>query len=168
MPGFDLDPNDTSLEEAKNWLRERFEDGAKCPCCNQFVKLYKRKLNSSMAHALILIYKFFENNQDEWLHVPSYLSRVSSSATVRGGDWSKLRYWGLIEAEKATRDDGSERVGTYRMTERGKEFILSQIRVPRHVYLYNQSPVFRADEETVSIREALGDKFNYAELMGHQ
>lgn len=168
MPSFDGDPKSTTLEEAKQWLRERFSDGAKCPCCDQFVKLYKRKLNSSMAHGLILIYKFFENNDDEWLHVPSYLSRISSSATVRGGDWSKLRYWGLIEGEKGTRDDGSERVGTYRITGRGKQFVLSQIHVPKHVYLYNQNPVSRDDGETITIKEALGEKFNYAELMGHQ
>jgi hypothetical protein len=166
MPSFDGDPKITTLEESKQWLRERFADGARCPCCDQFVKLYKRKLNSSMAHALILIYKFFENNQDEWLHVPSYLSQISSSATVRGGDWSKLRYWGLIEPQKAVRDDGSERVGNYRITGRGKQFVLAQIRVPKHVFLYNQKPISREDTETVSIREALGEKFNYAELMG--
>jgi len=160
-------PDTRTLEEAKKWLRERFEDGAECPCCKQYVKLYKRKLNSSMAYALVAIYKYFNANpNDEWLHVPSYLSRIMSSATIRGGDWSKLRYWKLIEAQKAIRDDGSERVGNYRITDEGKKFVQGLIRVPKHVYLYNQQPVKRRDEETTSIQDALGQDFNYNELMG--
>ena len=162
---FDQDPKEVTLEDAKEWLRKHFADGASCPCCDQYVKLYKRKLNSSMAYALLMIYKFFENNSDEWLHVPSYLSRINSTATVRGGDWSKLRHWGLIEAQKAVRDDGSERVGHYRITELGKQFVRSQARVRKHVYLYNQRPIKRPDDETVSIVEALGEKFDYTELM---
>ena len=35
---------ETTLEEAKQFLRDRFENGAECPCCKQYVKLYKRKL----------------------------------------------------------------------------------------------------------------------------
>ena len=159
-------PADATLEEAKQWLRERFEDGAKCPLCGQYAKLYKRKLNSSMAHAMTLIYKYFEANSDEWLHVPSYLSTISSSATVRGGDWSKLRYWGLIEDQKGVRPDGSERIGYYRITDLGKQFVRCQVKVPKHVYLYNQQTINREDNEQISIVEALGDKFNYAELMG--
>jgi hypothetical protein len=158
-----------TLEEAKRWLRERFSEGADCPCCNQFVKLYKRKLNGSMSLALIYIYKYFESNPaEQWLHVPSYLSRIISGATVRGGDWSKLRYWGLIEDQKGTRDDGSERVGNYRITEEGKKFVQGLTRVPRHVFLYNQEPVKRRDEETTSIQESLGEDFNYNELMANQ
>ena len=161
-----LDPETATLQEAKEWLRKRFSDGANCPCCNQFVKRYKRKLNSSMAHALVLIYKFFEHNKDRWLHVPSYLSTVSSSAAARGGDWSKLRYWGLILPQKGTREDGSERVGNYRITELGKQFITGQAQVRKHVYLYNQEALPYDDGEKTSIREALGTKFNYADLMG--
>jgi len=162
----DLSSNCT-LEEAKQWLRVRFEDGASCPCCHQMVKLYKRKLNSSMAVALVYIYKYFQANPDkEWLHVPSYLSRIISGATVRGGDWSKLRYWGLIEDQKAIRDDGSDRVGNYRITAAGKTFVGGLCRVPKHVFLYNGGVVKRRDTETISIDEALGEKFSYVELMG--
>ena len=32
--------------------RERWLEGMECPCCNQNVKLYKRKLNSNMARFL--------------------------------------------------------------------------------------------------------------------
>jgi len=155
-----------TLEEAKQWLRDRFDDGASCPCCHQYVKLYKRKLNSSMALAAVYIFKYFQANPDtDWLHVPSYLSRIISSATVRGGDWSKLRYWGLIEDQKGVRSDGSERVGNYRITPAGKAFVAGTLRVPKHVFLYNGTVVKREDSETTSIDEALGDRFSYVELM---
>ena len=162
-----MDPKTATIKEAKQWLRERFTDGASCPCCNQFVKRYKRKLNSSMAHALILIYKYFDNHDMNWLHVPSYLSQISSSATVRGGDWSKLRYWGMIEAESAVRSDGSERVGNYRITNLGKRFVRREVRVLKFVFLYNGDVVAGDGDDTrIYIDEALGEKFNYNELMG--
>lgn len=158
---------DCTLEEAKQWLRARFEDGAECPCCTQFVKLYKRKLNSSMALAAVYIYKYFQSHQSaEWLHVPSYLSRITTGATVRGGDWAKLRYWGLIEDQKGVRTDGSERVGNYRITNNGKLFVAGDLRVPKHMFLYNGELQKRRDTETTSIEEALGEKFSYSELMG--
>jgi hypothetical protein len=42
-----------TLAEAQDWLRERLPDGAKCPCCTQFAKVYRRKINSAMAWQLI-------------------------------------------------------------------------------------------------------------------
>lgn len=157
-------PTDTrTLEEAKQWLRERFEQGAECPCCKQYVKLYKRKLNSFMAYALLLIDRYFRQpDAKEWLHVPSYL--VEQNATDR--ECAKLRYWGLIEEMPEGRDDGSPHAGFYKITELGKQFVARKIRVPMYIHLYNGGIVKRKDEETIDIYEALGEKFNYNELMG--
>lgn len=151
-----------SLEEAKQWLRERFENGAVCPCCNQYVKLYKRKLNSFMAYALLLIDRYFRQpDAKEWLHVPSYL--IEQNATDR--ECAKLRYWGLIEEMPEGRDDGSPHAGFYKITELGKQFVARTVRVPMYVHLYNGNPLKRPAAETIDIYEALGEKFNYNELM---
>jgi len=152
-----------TLEEAKKWLRERFEQGAECPCCKQYVKLYKRKLNSFMAYALLLIDRYFRQpDAKEWLHVPSYL--VEQNATDR--ECAKLRYWGLIEEMPEGREDGSPHAGFYKITDLGKQFVARTIRVPMYIHLYNGSIVRRPDAETIDIYEALGEKFNYNELMG--
>lgn len=168
MPTFDGDPNKTTLEEAKQWLRDRFKDGANCPCCNQFVKLYKRKLNSGMAFTLIKIYQAFEAEPStDWLDVTHYLRQRKIIAA--NSNTALLRHWGLLDRKTdSVRPDGSPRVGLYRITERGKRFVLGEIRVPRHIYLYNQTPIRREDTETISISEALGEKFNYNELMNSQ
>jgi hypothetical protein len=44
-----------TITEAKDFLNENYKDGCICPCCNQTVKLYKRKLNSGMARVLRII-----------------------------------------------------------------------------------------------------------------
>jgi hypothetical protein len=163
----------TTLEEAKKWLRARFGKGATCPCCNQFVKLYKRPFNKSMAYVLLLIARYYrriEVKESDWLHVPSYINEVVASnprrsAAVRG-DWAKLKFWGLIEEKPETRLDGSPRIGYWRMTPLGRQFVARAVTVPSHVYIYNGEPLQRAVENQITIDDALTTEFSYAEIMG--
>lgn len=153
------------LEAAKLWVQQNLRDGVTCPCCKQYCRMYRRKLNSTMALALILIYQFFKKNPHAgWLHVAAFLVKVKRDSSIAGGDVVKLRYWGLIERAPGERDDGSDRVGRYRITEVGKQFVEGKIAVPRYVYLYNQL-LLRLSEEMTTIREALSDRFKYDELM---
>ena len=162
----------TTLVEAKKWLRARFGQGATCPCCNQFVKLYKRKLNKSMAYVLLLMESHFLGDVvEEWLHVPSYIAEMVSdnprrAAAVRG-DWAKLKYWGLIEEKSDVRADGSPRVGYWKLTPLGHQFARRQVKVPAHVYSYNSETLPRTVEEMITIDDALGTKFSYDEIMGN-
>ena len=32
-----------TIKEGKEYLRKNFNEGVNCPCCNQFVKLYKNQ-----------------------------------------------------------------------------------------------------------------------------
>jgi len=41
---------ETTILEAKQLLKDNFAQGIECPCCGQFVKRYKRKLNSTAPH----------------------------------------------------------------------------------------------------------------------
>ena len=162
----------TTLEEAKRWLRARFGKGAACPACNQFVKCYRRPLNKSMAYVLLLIARYYrrvEVKSDAWLHVPSYVAEVAignprRAAAVRG-DWAKLKFWGLIEEKPDVRADGSPRVGYWRMTPLGRQFVAREVKVPSHIYIYNGEPLQRAVEEQITIDDALGTEFSYAEIM---
>jgi hypothetical protein len=138
----------------------RWEDpgGVICPCCDQRAKVYRRKLNAEMARALIVLYRHHLSTGEEWVHVPTVLA-------AQGGDPIKMVAWGLIEAlPDATRWDGSSRVGVYRVTPDGQAFVLGVKRVASHVLIYNQD-IIGISEETTDIREALGVRFNYAELM---
>ena len=160
-----VDPAAITLADAAAWVMEQHKKGAVCPCCGQLAKRYKRKLNSSMAYALLLISRYFRTHS-EWLHVPEYLEQVCTAGpTKRGGDWAKLVHWGLIVAkDDETRADGSRRIGFYKMTPKGMDFVQGRIRVPRYAYLYAQKCIAMSPEDT-SISEALGDRFDYGELM---
>ena len=157
-------PDFETLQEAKEHLRENWEKGTDCPCCGQFVKLYKRKLNSSMAYVLILMMNR-ENRFDEdgWVHVEKYLKSMKTAVSLRG-DYAKLRYWQLIEQMENT-DTSKKDSGFWRITERGVKFAKGDIALPKRVNLYN-GKIVGWDEDHSDIKEALGDKFDYAELMG--
>ena len=160
-----VDPKTISLEDAKEWVKTNVTKGAICPCCDQLARRYQRKLTSSMAAALILIRRAFRT-QSDWLHVPDYLSEVATeSAIVRGGDWAKLTHWQLIEAKSdESRKDGSRRVGLYKITPRGVDFVERRVTVPKYAYIYAQH-LIGLSEKMTTIDDALRDRFNYGELM---
>lgn len=156
----------TTLAQAIEWLEERLDDGVECPCCGQLAKVYKRKLNSAMAFVLLLIHR---RKGADWVHVPSYINakvRNPAVAAAVRGDWAKLTHWGLLDALEGERPDGSKRIGYYKITTKGRRFANNQLKVSKHVWFYNGGSAERVDDEMVSIVDALGDKFDYSELMG--
>jgi hypothetical protein len=141
------------------------KDGGKCPCCDQYVKEYRRTITSSMGAALIYIHNYFKSkNANEWLHVPSHLSRVYGGVGVRGGDWAKLKYWGLIEDLQDVRADGSKRVGYWKITKLGNEFVRDRATVPKYAMIYN-GDCEQLFGPLISIRGVLTTRFNYDDLM---
>jgi hypothetical protein len=163
-----IDPKQTTLADAQSILRSHVRTGAVCPCCKQFAKVYRRKITSTMALGLVQVHKYFENYPDGWLHVRSFLSDRRSTASLialGGGEFGKLVHWSLVEAMPGDRSDGAKHNGFYRITEKGHLFVQGEITVPRYVYIYD-SRRLGFSEELISIHEALGDRFNYEELMG--
>jgi hypothetical protein len=147
---------DTLLSEAQQWLRDRVKKGADCPCCTRFTKVYNRKINSGMARALIEIYRAART---DWVHKPTVLSGIGAAAR----DESLLRYWGLMEEETERRDDGG-RAGWWRITDAGEQWVLGRTTVPKYARTYG-SRCLGIEGDPQSIRDALGSKFNYDELM---
>ena len=146
-----------TLHEARNRLRELVDDGCSCPCCTQFAKVYKRKVNSSMAVGLIAMYRAFGT---EYGYVQD-LRRQRGATDNR--EESKLRYWGLAEEENIVRPDGG-RAGYWRVTDKGAAWALDQIRIPKYARIYDGRCLGLLGEP-VSIIDALGDRFDYRELM---
>ena len=138
---------DTTLEEAQDWLRARVEDGARCPCCTQFAKVYRRKLNSGMAKSLIRMYQAAGTG---W-------QNITETIPARSREEGKLRYWGLVE-------QGEER-GWWRVTPKGEQFVKNRIKVPRYVRIYDDRMLGYDDTEDTNIIDALSSPFDYDELM---
>jgi hypothetical protein len=149
-------PDDTPLSAAKEWLRKRVKRGAKCPLCTQLAKVYRRKINSRQAQALILVYRTAGR---DWCHVPTADPRLAGD----GGELSRLRYWGLLEESEEERDDGG-RAGWWRITDAGERWLRGVSAVPKYARIYD-SRCLDVEGPGQSIRDALGSRFNYDELM---
>lgn len=167
-PRFRGDPTTTTLADASLWMQEALatnKSGVICPCCDRYGKIYSRLLSSSMAYALILIYKAFRTRTD-WLHVPEYLTEMAvTGATTRGGDYAKLVFWGLLEPKTdEVRADGSPRTGFFKITDRGRQFVDGKLRVVNHAVTYG-GRLIRFEGPEIDIYAALKNRFNYAELM---
>ena len=74
-----------TMEEAKQLLKDNWEKGIDCPCCTQFVKLYKRPLYSAQAYSLIRLYKLC---QDDYTY--HHISKISQENASRGGDFENV------------------------------------------------------------------------------
>jgi len=141
-----------TVREARALFNTRIDDGVCCPVCQRHAKIYRRKILSQMAWALMTVYR---EAQCEWVHLPS----IQPSVMGNGGSFAKLRYWQLIES-------GPDRhAGIWRITELGEAFIQRQVVVPKYVQTYDGQNLGYSGSDTVSIDDALGTRFVYDELM---
>lgn len=145
----------TTLGEIRAWLREHtvMPGGTRCPACGQHAQVYRRVLNSNMARLLIRAYR---SHGQEWFHGPTALRDGT-------GDLAKLGHWGLVRESTEARADGG-RAGWWQITDAGVAFIRTGATVPSHILLYDGVLLGR-DGHPITIRDALGERFDLAELM---
>ena len=153
----------TTLAEIKKYLKQQYENGCICPACNQHVKMYKRKLTSTMAHVLLLFAKHVRENGNAFVKFQNVMDQLQVPTSQRA-DWQKLVYFKLIEPETVER--GNPRVGYYKMTNLGIEFANERATVPDHCKVYN-GKVFGYGIQHTNIKKALKNKFNYNDLMNN-
>lgn len=135
------------------------EDGAECPCCGQFVKVYRRTINSTMARQLITAW---HKHGHEWFHTRDVVLADSAGA----GDFSKLENWGLIMRQPHVQgEDGKRTSGMWKITALGADFINGKSLVPQYVFIFNGEKQGAGGGE-IHIQHALGKKFDYREIMG--
>ena len=150
----------TTLQEVKEFLKRGSNKGCKCPACDQYVKVYKRPLNSGMARILIEMYKLGDS---EYHHIKDHLRK---EGLKNGHDWTLLRFWGMIDPMiKEEEDSGATKLGLWRITDTGKQFVEGKIRVSRRVRIYNKKMLGFEPNEMTTIQDALGDHFSYEQLM---
>jgi hypothetical protein len=142
--------NIRTLQEAKDYLNENYMEGCHCPACGQNVKLYKRKLNSGMARVLVAMHK----NTNSFFHIKDYLRKNNIRNTH---DWTLLKHWKMIEKCK-------ENDGHWRITHTGTMFVECKMIANKHIFILNNQFKKYSNEGT-NIIEALGDHFDYKELM---
>lgn len=150
-------PDIASIFTARWWVKDKLYDGVTCPCCGQFAKAYRRKISAPMAKVLIEMHRASRRLYGyEWIYLPSLRSA--------GQDEALLRHWGLIEPKKGLREDGARQQGYWRITTAGRTFVAGETQVRKYARVFN-GKLIGYEGRNVSITDALGTKFNYADLM---
>jgi len=168
-------PAQTTLEQARNnWDLTIRDKGGHCPCCDRWGKVYRHKVSESMVKSLLWI---ASNHGENWIDIP----RVAPKSVVATYTFATLKWWHLIQPmnldmsvkveiddegnEKLVREDSEKRSsGLWRVTPLGMQFARGLVQIPKFVYLYNDT-LKDVSVETVYIKDCVGEKFNYAEIM---
>ena len=140
-----------------NVMHKARHRGADCPVCGQFVKVYKRTINASMAAQLIRAQHFY--GMRESFHVKDLLEGEGG-----GADFAKLRYWNLI-VELHNDNPFKKNSGRWMVTEHGSAFVMGFRQIPKYALIYNGRFLDFDGDETITIQDSLGNKFNYQELI---
>lgn len=130
---------------------------AKCPCCDRVARIYKRHLHSSVARQLIMLYR---QNPDGYVHVSDLIPDGQAGA----GDFTKAKYFGLIY-EMPHEVGKKKKSGYWKLSRKGRRFVEGIEEIPTYAIVYEDN-VIGWDNDTVTIKDCLGKKFNYLELMG--
>ena len=136
--------------------RDRLK-GYPCECCDQLVKEYNRPMYKTQLKSLVRLYALDKVEPGQFQHITK-LNTASS-----GGDFAKLRYWGLI-VPKSNDDPKKKHSGLWMITRKGIHFASGRRKVPKYARVYNHDLLF-LNGPLVSIAEAYGENFNYEELM---
>lgn len=157
---------DTPLREVREHINRHAEDGLACPACEQHVQVYWRPINSGMAASAVRMLRRHLASPGVWIHIPSEIGR-------RSAEESKLSWWGLVEERQGERGDGG-RAGYWRLTEKGVRWAQGLETVRRYVKVFDGKPwdgkpTSRSksgrEKPDTSVYSALGDHFNYRELL---
>lgn len=149
------------LAEAQTLLRPMLDEGHHCPVCTQFAKTYRRSLSSTAARTLIVLHR--HGKRDDYTHLATLLPKVAPTLAGRG-EATSGHHWGLIVQQAVRRGDGSVNNGHWKLTEFGRAFVLGKAKVPKYARIYDGRCLGYTGDH-IDIRDALGKKFRYDELM---
>jgi len=156
--------DEISLQSAKKIVEDNLSQGLYCPCCKQYIKQYKRAITSSMARCLIIFYQEQQLKPNEWLQ----LTRIFiKKRRMQPNDFTKFKMWKMIVQKPSEKEDGNPDSGFYMLTEKGKQFVMGKIEVPRHCWVVRDE-VDSFSKEMTTIKKALRNKFDYNRLMNNE
>jgi len=147
-----FDDEEKVVGRIRSWLAAKANEGPRCPCCDQLVKRYRRKLHSSMAATLCWLVRVTRCEPETFVHV----GRRAPRTVLRGKDFGLLRHWRLIEP--------GTQAGAWRPTPLGRVFVGQHATVPRYAVIL-LGRLERLEGDSITIRQALGDAFSFEELM---
>jgi hypothetical protein len=140
---------------------EELREGNECPHCGQDCVLRKEHVDYAKAYALIELWNMARDKA--WVHVNDIKIYKNMTAATLGGRFASLRYWGLIE-DRFNTDTKKRCSGYWRITDLGCEFVLNRVRIPKTWRVFDMQQYY-SEGAQVNIKQCLGKKFNYAEVL---
>lgn len=138
----------------KNWKTAIEGDGAFCPCCGKWGKVYKQKLSQHLA--LCLRWIVINEATDGWVDVQNKAPRWM----LKSKTYPLLAHWKLIESQ-------GKRSGVWRATLDGKLFANGMATAPASVYIYDNG-IWGFGDEEVSFRGCFDRHFDFDEMMSER
>jgi len=157
-----MNPDDIeTLAEAKEYIlgliSNPASNGAPCPCCKQKVQAWRKSICSTSAADLIRLVKSYNGTP---LHYDGFC------VVPKDRNFSQLVLWDLIEPGE-NHDVTKRAPGTWKPTTYGIEFVWNIAQVPRYITTFDNR-IIRKSTEFIGIEHALGNKFDYCELIAGQ
>ena len=146
-------------ERQELFERARLPKGTHCGLCLRYIKVYKRKINSSMARWLIGLVRRYVV-EPRWISVAEPWSK-----RINSRENSKFVYWGMVEQKQKGEEEKNKRTsGYWKPTPAGIAFARRECAVTKYKFIYKNKVIYEEGPQ-VTIVDALADDFNYEELM---
>lgn len=156
---------EVSLAHARAAFTTGAVKGTTCPCCDRYGKKYRRSLNAGMAYFLVRLARITKELQAPggWVYIKTITEQYGIDAHRL--EHAKLAWWQLIESF-AQKDAAGRKFMWWRLTQWGWSFVNDQLLVPKRAWEFDGVFCgFDDVEDRLSIRDALKEHFDYAELM---
>ena len=105
--------DDMTISQGREYVNQHIKAGIKCPCCERVIKQRPRKLGKMQVENLLKLHFYPNPDHEGW---------VKATDVFAGGDYAKIRYWGLIEGVN----------GRWRVTEDGRRFLNKEIKLSEY------------------------------------
>lgn len=157
-----------TVSQARAKIKEsldRGKEGVTCETCNQYVKVYKRRVYPNMAFLL----KYFHREYGfEIFHLEDESRKYGWDKSLTQL-FSLLKFWDLVEQIPGKNlRTGSSHKGEYRVTLKGMNFIKGIVKIKKYLAIYNDKIYTGIDFKggDVDINWCLkSKKYDYNEMM---
>lgn len=146
----------SSLEEAKVWLRAELRRGAACPCCKQNVRLHPRKVTKGVLAELLAVYRVAGTSQ--WCDLSAL--KQARQCPAGGTQLGKAEYHGLVEHGRGDDVNGAPR-GYWNVTILGERFIRDEYIIPQSTALVYDGAVISYEGGSWSVHDAWRETFDF-------
>ena len=164
MYAFDLIDDDLmsiALNKKRMQLVEaRKDSGVRCPCCDQYVKEYKRTLSANMCNFLqsLVVKSAMDqaNGGDGWVHF--------KECAYGSHDYPYVVDWLLAERSPST-SKKKRSSGLYKPTNLGIDFVFGRATVPKYIYTYNGKRTGEDTSEMINFKSVKIEHFDLEKML---